>query len=435
MSEAIVPTLIVTLLILLNGLFVAAEFAIVGAPRPAIERRASGGDRRARIVAGILDDAREQDRFIATAQLGITLASISLGMYGEHLLAARLADAFDGWGAGRWVATHTLGSVLAITILTYFHIVVGEMVPKSLALQRAEAMVLWIAPVMRVLQRVAFPLVWGLNGIGNSVLRVFGVRRDAHGAEHYQTPDELAYLVHEAQKGGLLRSEAARVVAELLDFSDLTAGDVMVPRVRVVTIPLGASADDLRRVLKERPFTRYPVSDGTVDRIVGMLHVKDILRCLPTCTALRANQVRAVPYVPEGASMDQLMAAMRQANAQMAVVLDEHGGTAGIVTAEDLFEEVVGDVGDEGIGLPEVHRTEDGWVVADGVARLETLGDALGIEFAHPDVDTISGLVLALLGRSPQVGDVVTYAGVRLEVDTVRGRGVAAVRARVEHAG
>jgi CBS domain containing-hemolysin-like protein len=242
--------------------------------------------------------------------------------------------------------------------------------------------------------------------------------------------------VHEAREGGLLRSEPARVVAELLDFGDLTAGQVMVPRVRVVAIPLGASAEDLRRVLLERPFTRYPVSDGTVDRIVGMLHVKDILRCLPSCAALQADQVRAVPYVPESATMDQLMAAMRQANAQLAVVLDEHGGTAGIVTAEDLFEEVVGDIGDEGTGAPEVLAAEDGTVVVAGVARLETLGDALGIELAHPDVDTVSGLVLTLLGRSPQVGDAVTYAGRRIEVTTVRGRGVgAAVVGRVSSLG
>ena len=433
MADAVVPTLIISLLIVLNGLFVAAEFAIVGAPRPAIERRAAGGDRRARVVARILDDAREQDRFIATAQLGITLASLGLGMYGEHLLAAWLAGLFDGLGTGRWVAAHTLGSVLAITILTYFHIVVGEMVPKSLALQQAEVMVLWIAPVMRVIQHVAFPLVWSLNGIGNGVLRLFGVRRDAHGAEHYQTPDELAYLVHEAQEGGLLRSEPARVVAELLDFGRLTAGAVMVPRVRVASIPLGASAEDLRRVLRGRPFTRYPVTDGTVDRIVGMLHVKDILRCLPTCTALREDQIRPVPFVPETASMDQLMAAMRHANAQMAVVLDEHGGTEGIVTTEDLFEEVVGDVGDDGTGPPEVRRSEDGSVVAAGAARLETVGDALGLELAHPDVETVGGLVLALLGRSPRLGDAITYAGVRIQVNAVAGRGVGAVRARAEH--
>ena len=430
LAHAAVPTLIVVALILLNGLFVAAEFAIVGAPRPAIERRAAAGDRRARLVARILGDAQEQDRFIATAQLGITLASLGLGMYGEHLLAEWLAGLFEGWGAGRWVAAHTLGSVIAIAVLTYFHIVVGEMVPKSLALGRAEVTVLWIAPVMRAIQWVSFPLVVVLNGLGNGVLRLLGIRRDAHGAEHYQTPEELAYLVHEAQEGGLLRSEPARVVAELLDFGALRAGEVMVPRVRVVAIPLGATADDLRAALRAHPFTRYPVCDGDVDHLVGMVHVKDILRCLPTCAALGADQVRAVPFVPETASMDQVMAAMRQANAQMVVVLDEFGGTAGIVTSEDLFEEVVGDVGDEGAGDPAVRRGADGVVVAAGITRLETLGDAVGIELSHDEVDTVGGLVLALLGRPPRVGDVVSHAGVRVEVSAVAGHAVAEVRAR-----
>ncbi len=429
-AHVAVPTLIVTALILLNALFVAAVFAIVGAPRPAIARRAAAGEARARLVARILADAREQDRFIATAQLGITLASLGLGMYGEHLLAEWLAQHLEALGAGRWIAAHTLGSVLAIAILTYFHIVVGEMVPKSLALQRAEHTVLWIAPVMRALQWLAYPLVVALNGLGNGVLRLLGIRRSAHGAEHYQTPEELAYLVHESQEGGLLRSEPARVVAELLDFGELRAGAVMVPRVRVVCIPLGATADELRAVLRAHPFTRYPVCDGSVDQIVGMLHVKDVLRCLPTCTALRADQVRAVPFLPESASMDQVMAAMRQARAQMVVVLDEFGGTAGIVTAEDLFEEVVGDVGDDATGMPEVRRAADGAVVAAGVTRLETLGDAVGVVLEHDDVDTVGGLVLTLLGRAPRVGDVVAHAGVRIEVSAVAGHGVGEVRAR-----
>ncbi|MEO6444419.1 MAG: hemolysin family protein, partial [Gemmatimonadaceae bacterium] len=371
MIDALVPTLIVTVLILLNGLFVAAEFAIVGAPRPAIVQRASRGDRRALLVARILANPREQDRFIATAQLGITLASLGLGMYGEHHLAAWLAGVFEGLGAGRWIAAHTLGSIVAITVLTYFHIVVGEMVPKSLALQRAEQTVLWIAPVMRALQWATFPLVVLLNGIGNGVLRLVGIRRDAPSAEQYRSPDELAYLVHESQVGGLLRGESARVVAELLDFGELTAGEVMVPRVRIVAIPLGASPDALRAVLLAKPFTRYPVSDGSVDRIVGMLHVKDILRCLTRGTSLDPAMVRQVPFVPAAAPVDHVIAAMRLASVQMIVVLDEFGGTAGIVTSEDLFEEVVGDVGDDISSLAEVRTSPDGVVIASGLARLE----------------------------------------------------------------
>lgn len=433
MLDAVVPTIIIAVLILLNGLFVAAEFAIVGAPRPAIERRALLGDRRARLVSRILGDTREQDRFIATAQLGITLASLGLGMYGEHLLATWLAEFFEGLGAGRWIAAHTLGSIVAISVLTYFHIVVGEMVPKSLALQRAEHTVLWIAPVMRVVQVMAYPLVVLLNGIGNGVLRVLGIRRDPHGADQYRTPEELAYVVHESQEGGLLRGEAARVVAELLDFGDLTAGEIMVPRVRAVAIPRGASHDELRALLRERPFTRYPVYEETIDSIVGMLHVKDILRLLAAGDSSQPMPLRTLPFVPSTASMDGVMAAMRQANAQMVVVLDEHGGTAGIITSEDLFEEVVGDVGDDGNKPREIRRDAEGGggVVADGVVRLETLGDELGVPLEHPEVDTAGGLVLSLLGRAPRVGDVVNFAGVRIEVVAVAGHGVSEIRARL----
>lgn len=428
MTDALMPTLIVTVLILLNGLFVAAEFAIVGAPRPAIAARASRGDRRALLVARILADPREQDRFIATAQLGITLASLGLGMYGEHLLAAWLAGVFESLGAARWIAAHTLGSIVAITILTYFHIVVGEMVPKSLALQRAEQTVLWLAPVMRVLQWATFPLVVILNGIGNGVLRLFGIRRDEPGGEQYRSPDELAYLVHESQEGGLLRGESARVVAELLDFGELTAGEVMVPRVRIVAIPLGASPEALRAVLLTKPFTRYPVCEGSVDRIVGMLHVKDILRCLTHGTALAPDMVRQLPFVPAAAPVDHVIAAMRLGKVQMAVVLDEFGGTAGIVTSEDLFEEVVGDVSDDASSLAEVRTSADGVVIASGLARLELLGDAFGFELSHEEVNTVSGLVITALGRAPRVGDVVTYAGLTIEVAEVRGYGVGEVR-------
>lgn len=431
MVDVIIPVLIITVLILLNGLFVAAEFAIVGAPRASIERRAAAGGGAAMRVARILRDPREQDRFIATAQLGITLASLGLGMYGEHLLAVWLAEQFTALGAARWIAAHTLGSIAAIIILTYFHIVVGEMVPKSLALQQAERMALWIAPPMRIIQLATYPLVIALNGVGNGVLRLIGIRQDDTQSDRVRTPDELAYLVNESEEGGLLRSEAARVVAELLDFGELTAAEVMVPRVRVVGIPLGASADSLRTLLRERPFTRYPVYDGTIDQVVGMLHVKDILKCLPECAALRRDQVRAIPFIPEIATMDQVIAKLRKGRAQMAVVMDEHGGTAGILTSEDLFEEVVGDVGDEIESGPELARIGNGVVRASGTVRLETLGDALGVDIERADVDTVSGLVLAVLGGPPAVGAVVEYEGVRLEVVQLAGLGVAQVRASV----
>ena len=428
MTGAIVPTLIIAALILLNGLFVAAEFAIVGVSRPSIERRAARGQRMARLVAAILRDPRETDRFIATAQLGITVASLGLGMYGEHLLAEWLGGVFTGWGAGRWVAAHTLGSVIAIAILTYFHIVVGEMVPKTIALQRAEHAVLLLAPVMRVLQFLTFPLIIALNGAGNGLLRLVGVDRRASHADQHRTPEDLAFLVREARAGGLLRSSAAQVVSELLEFGQLTAGEVMVPRVRVTGIAVGATTGELRDTLREHPFTRFPVYDGSLDVIVGMVHVKDLMRRPADRAALAADETRAVPFVPATARMDQVMAAMRGARAQLAVVMDEHGGTAGIVTVEDLFEEVVGDVGDDLEHAQPIARDASGLRVA-GTMRLDDLGAELGVALEHDDVDTVSGLVLALLSRTPAVGDRVVHDGVALEVLTVAGRGVAEARA------
>jgi CBS domain containing-hemolysin-like protein len=423
-SEVIVPTLFVAALILLNGLFVAAEFAIVGVSRPAIERRASSGQRAARLVANVLRDPREVDRFIATAQLGITVASLGLGMYGEHLLAGWLAGVFSGWGAGRWIAAHTLGSVTAIAILTYFHIVVGEMVPKTIALQRAERAVLILAPVMRVLQLVAFPLIVALNGIGNGLLRLVGVDRGKGDADQHRTPEDLAFLVQEARAGGLLRHDAAQVVSELLEFGSLTAGEVMVPRVRIVGAPVGADTAALHRLLREHPFTRYPVYDGSLDRIVGMVHVKDLMRRPAGAGTLAESEARVVPFVPTTARMDQVIGAMRAARAQLTVVMDEHGGTAGIVTVEDLFEEIVGDVGDDVAHAQPIARDRASLRVA-GTMRLDDLGAELGLPLEHQEVDTVSGLVLALLSRPPVVGDRVEYGGVMVEVLTVAGRGVA----------
>jgi CBS domain containing-hemolysin-like protein len=419
-----VTMLIIGTLIALNGLFVAAEFAIVGAPKAAIDRLARKGSRAARAVQAVLENPRRQDRFIATAQLGITLASLGLGMYGEHLLAEWLAGHLDRLGAGRWVAAHSVASAAAVMVLTYFHIVLGEMVPKSVALQEAQRTVLWVVPLMRAIQLAMYPLVLLLNGIGNGLLRVMGIRRDVPSHEHYRTAEELAYLVRETAAGGLLRGESARVVQELFEFSGLTAGAVMVPRVRVVGLPLGAQRAAIQAVLAGQPHTRYPVYDGTLERIVGMLHVKDLLRCLSTADALTPDRVRPVTFVPPTAAMDCVLAAMKQAGSQLAVVLDEHGGTAGIVTVEDLFEEVVGEFGEDTGSQPELHTDADGRLHAGGTLRPEKLGAALGVVLKHEDVDTVGGLVLTLLGRPPAVGDVVVYDDVRLEVVMVEGHGV-----------
>ncbi len=419
-----IPLLIITALIVLNALFVAAEFAIVGAPRAAIDRRAAAGNTWARIVHAVLRDPRKQDRYIATAQLGITAASLGLGMYGEHAVADAIYATLGGAGAPEWLLSHALASVLAVAVLTYFHIVVGEMVPKSLALQYAEPMVLWITPPMLWIKNILFPVVYTLNGLGNLVLKAVGVNRQAPHTEQYYTPEELQLIVQESEELGVLRAESSRMLQELFEFGDLTAGEVMVPRVRIVGIPLGAAPADIRELLPRSPHTRFPVYQDDLDHIIGMIHIKDLMRLLACDSTVGDTHARPMPIVPETAALDAVLTTMRRENTQMALVIDEHGGTSGIVTLDDLFQEVVGDIEEGPATAPQIYRDAQGRLHVPGTLRIDELGQQFDLELEHQDVDSVSGLILTLLGRPPRTGDNVRYDRLVFEVTAVKGRGV-----------
>jgi len=375
----------------------------------------------------MISDAREQDRAIATAQLGITLASLGLGMYGEHLLAEWLAHWFEALGPLRWVGAHAAASVVAVAFLTYLHVVLGEMVPKSLALQDPARVAMAIAVPMRVLQASLYPLVLVLNGIGNGILRLVGVERSAVSAEQYRTADELSFIVAESRAGGLLAREPARIIQELLEFADLTAGEVMVPRTSLVAIPLGADRARVAALLETERHTRFPVYDGGLDDIVGVVHVKDLLAGLAEGGTVDRSLLREMPFVPATEPLDRVLGVLRRGRSHLAVVMDEHGGTAGILTLEDLFEEVVGDIADAG-ERPAIRKSRSGETTVAGTVRLDELGEALGLVLEHDDIDTVSGLIIAQLGRPPRVGDRVEHEDVLLEVSAVRGRGVQEAR-------
>ena len=415
---------IIFLLVIANGLFVAAEFAIVGAPRASIEHQAGEGSLLAQRVMRILEDPKRQDRYIATTQVGISVASLGLGMYGEHVLAGWIAMWLEPLEDNRWIAAHAVASVIAVSFLTYLHIVVGEMVPKALALQRAARTVLYVSPLILAIQTALLPVVVGLNAIGNGLLRLVGVRRQEVDTERYHTTEELQYIIEESQEGGMLRGESGRILRELFEFGDLTAGEVMVPRVMLAAIEVGTGPDDLSRIVQANPHTRYPIFAGDLDNIIGSLHIKEALLHLVADKPVSDRDARPLPYVPGPAPLDEVLAAMRRYRAQMAVVMDQHGGTAGLVTMEDLFEEVVGDI-EEGHGRRSIVREAPGRLKARGTVRLEEAGQALGCSLEHPKVTTISGLVLLLLGRPAVKGDVVTWNNVRIEVTATAGRGVA----------
>lgn len=420
--------LVTAALLLVNALFVSAEFAIIGTTRPALEHKSNQGDKFARRLFRLITSPDSQDQFIATSQLGITLASLGLGMYAEHTFATWLEPRLALPAVERVIAAHTLASILAIAALTYLHILLGEMVPKAFAIAHAERTLRAIYWPMRLVRIVFYPLVYVLNGTGNLGLRLIGVRRQAGEAEQVYTPEELQIIVEESAEGGAIRAESGMLLRELLEFGDRTAGEVMVPRVRVLGIPLGASPDDIRKTLARHHHTRYPIYDGDLDHIVGMLHVKDLLRRLLANEPVDTVDLRAMPVVPESAPLDDVLRTMQRSAAHLAIVIDEHGGTAGVISLEDLFEEVVGEIDEGPAGVPSIAARPDGSVMAAGTVRLDELGRHFDLDLAHEEVDSVSGLVLALLGRPPVIGDTVTYDRVRVEVTAISGHGVRQAR-------
>jgi CBS domain containing-hemolysin-like protein len=424
MTDAAIPVLIIGALALVNALFVAAEFAIVGAPRANVDHLAAQGSRLAARVARILADPRRQDRYIATTQVGITAASLGLGMYGEQVIARYFEVWLAPLDAMRLVATHALSSGIALGILTYVHIVVGEMVPKGLALQSAMRTSMYVSPVIEALELALLPLIVALNAAGNGLLAIIGIKREQNEAERYHTSEELQLIIEESHERGLIRGESGRILRDLFEFGNLTAGEVMVPRVRLVGLAAGTAIDDAQELIRRSPHTRYPVYSGDLDHIEGSVHIKTLLRHIVAGTPVTSRDARSLPHVPTTTPLDEVLAAMRRARAHMAVVMDEHGGTAGVVTIGDLFEEVVGDI-DEDRGRPPISKDALGRLVVRGTVRLTSAGEALGVTLEHPDVQSVSGLVLALLDRPAQLGDVVTWGHVRVEVTAVAGRGVA----------
>jgi len=426
-----VDVLLLSLLfVALNGLYVGAEFALLAAPRAAFEHRAAAGDRfAARILAGLTSPKR-QDQYVATAQIAITLASLGLGMYGEHELATLLEPHV---GPIPLIGSAALASAIALSILTFMHIIIGEMVPKGLALQHPDKAARFFYWPMRVSLWFFYPFVI-LSGIATRLsLRLLGVRRQENVRENVYTPDELQLIVEESHRGGALRGESGRILRELFEFGDLTAREVMVPRVRVAGLPVGATPAVVRAVVAEHRQTRYPVFEGDLDHIIGMVHVKDLLKRLLADEPIMPLDVRRIPVVPETAPLDDVLATMQRASAHLALVIDEHGGTAGIISLEDMFEEVVGDMDEDASTAPPIGHLPDGSVKAAGTVRLDELGQQFNLDLEHEEVDSVSGLVLALLGRPPRVGDVVEYGRVRLEVTATRGRGVKEARVSLKN--
>lgn len=425
-AEFLVPILIIAVLILLNGIFVAAEFAIVGAPQTRIAQRAESGSSIAARVLKILRDPDEQNRYLATAQVGITIASLGLGMYGEHTVAEWLLSPLESLGRFAEPAAHSIAVVLSVGLLTYLHVVLGEMVPKSISLGSAEKTVLRLARPMVIMERLFFPVVAVLNGIGNGIVRLIGIPSAGKQARLF-SPQELEFIVEESYAGGLLDPEEHLYLENIFDLSERTVGQVMTPRTRVIGLPIVSDESTVLRRACQTRFTRLPVFDGDLDHIVGIIHLKQIARQQThSDEAFDLRKLSRQPiFVPESLSLEALLVRFRKEGLQMAVVIDEFGGTAGLITLEDLVEEVVGEIQDEfDQEIDPIQRLAPRKLRVRGDLLLDELNQHFDLSLTHEDADTVGGLVMTLLGRVLHTGDTVETQGVRFEVEAVKGLAV-----------
>jgi len=403
--------LAVGVLILLNGFFVAAEYGLVTARRTRIVELQHQGNRRARDVMRITSDP---PHFIAAMQLGVTLTSLGIGALGERALA----DAF-----GNYVAT-ALAVVIAYLILTFFHVVIGELVPKGIALGHSEGTALFVSGPVRGFFFVFRPLIWFLEAATELVLRWLGLRPPGADDE-VLSEAELRMVVSQSTRHGEIEEQEQEMLYKVFDFADKEASDVMVPRPEVVALSVDLPPEQALEAVMDSPYTRYPVYRETLDNVVGILHVRDLfsgLRDRGMHEVKVAEITRPAHIVPETKDLAALLTEFRRTNQHMAIVVDEYGEMEGIVTLEDLLEEIVGEIEDE-FDLPDesVEQVDDDTVIIDGTFPIDDFNERFHTNLPDEDYHTMAGFVFGLLGRQPEQGDDVSHDGLRFDVMEVEG--------------
>ncbi len=403
--------LAVAALILLNGFFVAAEYGLVTARRTRIRELEEEGHRSARAVLRITESP---PRFIAAMQLGVTLASLGIGALGEPVLK----HVFDP------VMATVLAVVIAFLIITFLHVVIGELVPKGVALRYSERTALAVSTPVRGFFVLLAPLIWVLRRTTEWILLRLGMEPPgAEGDVHSEA--ELRMLLDRSQRHGEIEEEEQQMISKVFDFADKDAADVMVPRPEVVALSIDLPPEEALKAVMDSPFTRYPVYRGSLDEIVGILHVRDLFSALMDRGIAEVEieeLLRDAYFVPETKDLASLLAEFRSKNLHMAVVLDEYGAMEGIVTLEDLLEEIVGEIEDE-FDLPEraIERIDDRTVRIHGTFSIDDFNEEVGVELPAEDYHTVAGFVFGQIGHAPERGDVVEYEGLRFEVNEVEG--------------
>jgi magnesium and cobalt exporter, CNNM family len=401
----------VAALILLNAFFVAGEYGLVTARRTRIRELEERGNRRARAVLGIVSDP---PRFIAAMQLGVTLTSLGIGALGEQALA----KVFDP------IMASVLAFALAFLIITFLHVVIGELVPKGIALQHSETVALAVSAPVRGFFVLFKPLIWVLQRSTELVLRIFGLEPPGGDMEVYSEA-ELKMLLSRSREEGEIEQQEQEMLYKVFDFADKEVSAVMVPRPEVVALSVDLPPEEALAAMIESPYTRYPVYRESLDKIIGMIHVRDLFSAIVDrgiAGVELESLVRPAHIVPETKDLAALLAEFRRTNQHMAIVVDEYGDLEGIVTLEDLLEEIVGEIEDE-FDLPDesIEQLPDGRMRIDGTFPIDDFNQQFHRDLPIEDYHTVGGFVFGLLGRAPERGDEVEYDGTRFKVLDVEG--------------
>jgi CBS domain containing-hemolysin-like protein len=423
-SQLFLGLLAIMLLVLGNGFFVAAEFSLVTVRRTRIDQLIAEGSKTARVVRRALSDP---DSYIAATQLGITMTSLGLGWIGEPALAKVIEPAFAVLGNRIAVATsHSIAFTIAFAVITALHIVLGELAPKTVALQYPERISLIVARPTELFMKVFWPFIRLLNGMGRAVVQAFGMRAPSgHSLVHSE--EELKMLVTASQEAGVIEEDEEQMLHRVFGFADLTAGQVMVPRTEMVAIAADASMDGVLQAVARGGHDRYPVYRKDLDNIVGVLHLTDLLLVVASGKAVDVAALARDAYtVPETMPADTLLGEMRARNTPLAIVIDEYGGTAGLVTFAGLMERIVGSLGHEGAG-GSITVLADGSALVDGLALVTDINEQFGLHIDEDVYNTIGGYVLGRLGRRARLGDRIEVERRTMRVEALDGLRVARV--------
>ena len=414
------------LLLLANGFFVGAEFALVAARQSKIEQLAEGGDRRALLAQKSI---RQLTLTLAGAQLGITMCSLGLGFVAEPAVAHLLEDALSSVVTLPESLLHLIAFIVALTIVTFFHMVVGEMAPKNIAIAEPERLALWLAWPFRIFVVAFRPVIAALNGLANVMVRLLGVE-PAEEQVSAHTAIEIGAMVKESARQGALKDVEERLLSGAAGFGQRDATAAMIPRTEVVAVPETATPADIEAIAVASGHTRFPMYKDDLDDAFGFFHVKDLLHVDPSARdkPVPRRLVRPILVVPESLNLHPLLIQMRRERRHLALVVDEHGGTSGIVTLEDLLEELVGEIRDEyDFSELGIEKLRDGRWLVPGTLRIDEANDRLGVRLPPGEYETVAGFLMDRLGRIPRRRDVVEHDGWRLWVRSMQRRRVVQV--------